>query len=194
MDSCCTSISTIDWDSQSLYTAAILENGGPNRRTASKTSKKASGSFHDNWACAFVSNLPNNDSDWSVSKYSVKHDHHATPCTAPHRATHCTALRESRRTGAWFRSCLFMCTLLELFCIWAPSRGPCENQRTVMESVSLQANEDLPISGSGSDGATFQLVLVPVFGLTLSCTIWHLALGAFGCSCLCNQHNIKQVK
>ena len=27
--------------------------------------------------------------------YSVKHDRHATPCTSPHRATHCSALRES---------------------------------------------------------------------------------------------------
>ena len=100
-------VRTVDWDSQSLYTGAILENGGLTRGTESKTSKKVSG----NWACAFVSNLPNNDSDWSVSKYSVKHDRHA----APHRTTHCTALRESRRTRAWFRSCLFMCTRLELF-------------------------------------------------------------------------------
>ena len=31
----------VDGDSQSLYTAAILENGGPNRGTESKTSKKS---------------------------------------------------------------------------------------------------------------------------------------------------------
>ena len=31
----------LDWDSQSLYTAAILENGGPNLETESKTSKKS---------------------------------------------------------------------------------------------------------------------------------------------------------
>ena len=98
----------LDWDSQSLYTAAILENGGPYRGTESKTTTTEH-------AHLFVSNLPNNDSDWSVSKYSVKHDRHAAPCIAPRRATHCTALRESRRTGAWFRSCLFMYTLLELF-------------------------------------------------------------------------------
>ena len=30
----------LDWDSQSLYMAAILENGGPNRGTESKTCKK----------------------------------------------------------------------------------------------------------------------------------------------------------
>ena len=102
----------LDWDSQYLYMAAILENGGPNRGTESKTGKESERlvmEFHNNWACAFVSNLPNNDSDWSITKYSVKHDRHALPCTAPHHATHCTALRE------WFRSCLFMCTLLELF-------------------------------------------------------------------------------
>ena len=34
------SIIIVDWDSQSLYTAAILENGGPNRGTESKTCKK----------------------------------------------------------------------------------------------------------------------------------------------------------
>ena len=33
----------------------------------------------------FVSNLLNNDSPhWSVSKYSVKHNHHTAPSTAPH--------------------------------------------------------------------------------------------------------------
>ena len=81
--------------------------------------------FHDNWACTFVSNLLNNDSGWSVSKHSVIHDRHAAPCTGPHHAMHCTAQRESQHTRAWFRSCLFMCTLLELFSprIWAPSRG-----------------------------------------------------------------------
>ena len=72
---------------------------------------------------AFVSNLPNNDSDWSVSNYSVKHDRHAAPCTTPQRATHCTALLESPTR------CLFISH------IWAPSQGPCENQRTFMESV-----------------------------------------------------------
>ena len=41
-------------------------------------------------SCAFVSNLPNNDSDWSVSKYSVKHDRHAVPrLTAPRTVPHC---------------------------------------------------------------------------------------------------------
>ena len=82
---------------------------------------KVSG-FHDNWACAFVSILPSNDFDWPVSKYSVKHSCHTASCITPHPATHCTALRESpmrwsvvERNGAWFHSCLFMCTLLELF-------------------------------------------------------------------------------
>ena len=45
--------------------------------------QKVSGSvveFHDT-ACAFVSILPNNDSDWSVSKYSVKHG--VTPRRVP---------------------------------------------------------------------------------------------------------------
>ena len=57
----------LGWDSQSLYTAAILENGGPNWGTERKTRKESERlvvEFHDNWACAFVSNLPNNDSDW----------------------------------------------------------------------------------------------------------------------------------
>ena len=35
--------------------------------------------------------LPNNNSDWPVSKYSVKHGRHAMP----DRATHSTTLRES---------------------------------------------------------------------------------------------------
>ena len=61
--------------------------------------------------------------------------------TAPRTVPRClnpTELRESRRTGTWFHSCLFMCTRLELFIsprIWAPSQGPCEHQKTVMESV-----------------------------------------------------------
>ena len=36
----------LDWDSQSLYTAAILENGGPNRGTESKTRKKKWAAVH----------------------------------------------------------------------------------------------------------------------------------------------------
>ena len=45
-------------------------------------------------ACALVSNLPNNYSDWPVSMYSVKTNRHA-PCTMPHCAMRCIALRES---------------------------------------------------------------------------------------------------
>ena len=33
--------------------------------------------FHEYCSCALVSNLPNNDSDWPVSKYSVKLGHRA---------------------------------------------------------------------------------------------------------------------
>ena len=32
-----------------------------------------------------MSNLPNNDSDWPVSMYSVKHGRDAAPCTVPQR-------------------------------------------------------------------------------------------------------------
>ena len=32
---------SVDWDSQSLFTAAILDNSGPNRGTEGKTSKKS---------------------------------------------------------------------------------------------------------------------------------------------------------
>ena len=78
---------TISWQSrrlrQSLYTAAILENGRPNLGTESKTSKKSVRlvvEFHEYGACVFVSNLPNIDSDWPVSKYSVKHGRHTALC------------------------------------------------------------------------------------------------------------------
>ena len=42
--------------------------------------------FHEYGSCAFVSNLPNNDSAWPVLKYSVKHGRHAAQCIEPHRA------------------------------------------------------------------------------------------------------------
>ena len=60
----------LDWDSQSLYTAAILENGGPNRGTENKKAKKVSGSSWNSTTTehAHLSNLPNNDSDLFVSK------------------------------------------------------------------------------------------------------------------------------
>ena len=47
-----------------------------------------------------ISNLPNSDSDWPVSKYGLKHGHHTALFTSPHCAKHCTVLRESRRIGA----------------------------------------------------------------------------------------------
>ena len=99
--------------------------------------------FHEYCSCAFVSNLPNIDSDWPVTKYSVKHGRHTVSCTAPHCATRCTALRESRRTRAWFRSCLLSCTLLELFVnqssYWRTFRGLLWNQsRTVLATTCYQ--------------------------------------------------------
>ena len=48
-------------DSQSLYTATILENRGPNRGSESKTSKKVSGIVVNSTTtehCTFVSDLP----------------------------------------------------------------------------------------------------------------------------------------
>ena len=50
-----------------------------------KHAKKVSGSLWNstNTAHAHLSNLPNNNSDWSVSKYSMKHNRHAALCTAP---------------------------------------------------------------------------------------------------------------
>ena len=93
----------------------ILENGGPNRGTESKTSKKSERKCRgiprrlSMRICVYSTQ---HNSDWPVSKYSVKHGRHAAPCTAPH-----IVLRwvNPQCTGAWFRSCLFMCTLLELF-------------------------------------------------------------------------------
>ena len=37
-------------------------------------------------ACALVSNMPNNNSDWPVSKYSVTLGRHAAPCVSRHCA------------------------------------------------------------------------------------------------------------
>ena len=59
----------LDWDYQSLYTAAFLELGTESRDWEQNTQKK--------WAAVrgipqiLVSNLPNSDSDWPVSTYSV---------------------------------------------------------------------------------------------------------------------------
>ena len=77
----------LDWDSQSLYTPAVLENGGPNLETESKISTKISGSvveFHDNWACAFLCNLPTTILIGPFQSTAWN----AAPCTAPHHATH----------------------------------------------------------------------------------------------------------
>ena len=88
----------IDWDSQSLYTAAILENSGPNRGPESKTCNKSERlfmEFHKYCSYALVSHLPNYDSDWPVSKYSMKHGRHAAPCIAPGAVPRCVNLRRT---------------------------------------------------------------------------------------------------
>ena len=36
-----------------------------------------------------LSSLPNNDSDWPVTKYSVKRGRHTAPCIAPRAVLHC---------------------------------------------------------------------------------------------------------
>ena len=140
---------SVDWDSQSLYTAAILEHGGPNRGTESKNKQQkwaACREIHDNWACAFVSNLPNNYFDRSVSKNSMKHDRHA----APHRTKHCTALHASPTHWNVIPLMFILCTLLFncLFIsprIWAPSRGRVKI-RLLWNGISL-------ISVEGVDGS-----------------------------------------
>ena len=91
----------LDRDSQSLYTAAILENGKPNLGTESKTSKKSERKCRgiprrlSMRICVYSAQQR---SDWPVSKYSVKHGRHTAPCTTPHCATHCTTQHESQRT------------------------------------------------------------------------------------------------
>ena len=66
------------------------------RTKHAKKSERLSVEFHEYCSCAFVSsNLPNNDSDWPVSKYNVKLGRHAAPCIAPHCATRWIALREA---------------------------------------------------------------------------------------------------
>ena len=71
--------------------------------------------------------------DWSVSKYSVKHDRHTAPCTATHCATRCTALRESPTHGSvverdsvhvYYRAHFYNWLCISPR-IGAPSGGPC---------------------------------------------------------------------
>ena len=71
-----------------------------------------------NWACAFVSILPNNDSDWPRFKEQseTRSWHRVVYRASSRHALYCAAWISDalERSRAWFRSCLFMCTLLEL--------------------------------------------------------------------------------
>ena len=113
---------SLDWDSQSLYTAAILENGGSNRGTESKTRKKSERkcrgiptTTEHAHLCLFC------PTRFWLARFKVQ-----CKTRSSHRAVYRASLRKVLyRTAwnpdtlewsrAWFRSCLLSCTLLKLF-------------------------------------------------------------------------------
>ena len=137
----------LDWDSQSLYGSHLRKWRTESRDWEQNMQTKAGCSWNStNTAHAHLclTNLPNNDSDWPVSKYSLKHGRQTAPCTAPHRITHGTALRESLTHWSVVEhdsAHVYLCAHFQNYLfisprIWAPSQEQCGKWRGLwMESV-----------------------------------------------------------
>ena len=102
---------------------------------------KHSKKIHGNWACALVSNLSNNDSDWFC--FNV---HHETRLSC-HDVYHASSRHALYRDPAHVYYCAhFWNGLFIISRIWAPSHGPCRKWGLWMESVQSRVHDPILMS------------------------------------------------